>query len=66
MNAPQALQRLAAQREAIKVIEEKLGELSRPGFFGRLPLELHLQDGIVCLVTTTGVEETHKIRLKAA
>lgn len=53
--------RALAKRLALAVVEARIVELARPGFYGSLPLELVLQDGIVDLVRLTGVRETIKI-----
>lgn len=50
-----------SRNHAFGLIESFIAPLQRAGFFGKVPLELELQDGVVTVVRATGNEETMRV-----
>ena len=58
-------QRAASLDGCKREIEDLLAPMQARGFYGTVPLELELQDGILMFVRSTGPEEVRKIRTAA-
>ena len=59
-------ERIRAKKAAVVLIDTILDEHTKPGFYGKVPLALEVQDGVVQLVRATGAERTYQIGRKAA
>jgi hypothetical protein len=60
------LERIDSFCSAAREIEREALPLLKPGWHGRLPAELHIADGFVTFLITTGPEKRTKIERRRA